>query len=242
MHIDLKGRDPDAGITRVPYDKGSLFLRHLEDTFGRDRFDRFLRGYFTHFAFQSITTADFINYLKANLLDKYPGLVSLVSIEDWIHGSAIPLDAPQPKSDAFKRVESQADQWLQDEIPASKLETPSWTIHEWLHFLRRLPQRLDREKMQELDDSFHLTQSENAEIAHQWLLTAIRNQYEQAYPRLREFLTSTGRRKLITPLYQELVKTPEGKKHALEIYSQARPTYHPIAVSAIDKILQWDSK
>jgi leukotriene-A4 hydrolase len=242
MHIDLKGRDPDTGITRVPYDKGALFLRHLEETFGRDRFDRFLRGYFTHFAFQSITTEDFINYLKENLLDKNPGLASLVSIEEWIYGTAIPLNAPQPKSDAFKKVESQADQWLQGTIPASKIKTTSWSTHEWLHFLRYLPQRLDKDKMKELDEAFGLTRSNNAEIVDQWLLIAIRNQYKQAYPRLQEFLTSTGRRKLITPLYQELVKTTEGKKNAIAIYSQARPTYHPVAVAAIDKILQRNNK
>ena len=105
MHIDLKGRDPDAGITRVPYDKGSLF-RHLEETFGRDRFDRFVCGYFSHFAFQSITTADFIAYTKTHLLDKYPELASIVPIEEWIYGPAIPLNAPQPKSDAFKTVKA----------------------------------------------------------------------------------------------------------------------------------------
>ncbi|MBC8030664.1 MAG: M1 family metallopeptidase [Pyrinomonadaceae bacterium] len=242
MHIDLKGRDPDEGITRIPYDKGALFLRYLEETFGRDLFDRFLRDYFTHFAFQSITTADFINYLKENLLGKNPGLASLESVLEWIYGSGIPLNAPQPKSDAFKRVEVQADQWLQGTTPASKLETASWTTHEWLHFLRCLPQPLDVEKMLELDEAFHLTQSDNAEIAHQWLLMAIRNNYRQAYPRVEEFLLSTGRRKLISPLYQELVKTPEGKRKGIAIYSQARPTYHPVAVTTIDNILDWNGK
>ncbi len=60
LHVDLTGRDPDDGFTEVPYEKGALFLRQLELAFGRDRFDKFLRGYFDHFAFQSITTADFV--------------------------------------------------------------------------------------------------------------------------------------------------------------------------------------
>jgi leukotriene-A4 hydrolase len=242
MHIDLKGRDPEAGITRVPYDKGALFLRHLEETFGRDRFDRFLRDYFSHFAFQSITTADFVNYLRENLLNKHPELASKVPVDEWVYGPRIPLNAPEPKSDAFKKVDNQARQWLQGEIPPAKIETPSWTTHEWLHFLRELPEQLDREKIKELDESFHLTQSGNAEIALLWLLIAIRNQYEPAYARLQEFLNSTGRRKLITPLYKELIKTPEGKKMASLIYSQARPTYHPIAVATIDNVLGRGSK
>src|SRR5256885_6379862 len=50
LHIDLKDRDPEDGLTDVPYEKGALFLKHLEVTFGRARFDAFLRGYFDHFA------------------------------------------------------------------------------------------------------------------------------------------------------------------------------------------------
>lgn len=240
MHIDLKGRDPDAGINRVPYDKGALFLRHLEETFGRARFDQFLGGYFKHFAFQSITTADFIAYLRRNLLDKEPQLAVLVPVDEWIYQAGIPSSAPQPKCDAFELVERQAEQWLRGEIPASKIQAASWTTHEWLHFLRYLPEELDINKIDKLDQVFHLTRSGNPEIMHQWLLIAIRNRYELAYPRLKEFLTSTGRRKLIGPLYQELVKTPEGNELAKTIYGQARPTYHPVAVVTIDKIVKWN--
>jgi len=93
--------------------------------------------------------------------------------------------------------------------------------------------------MGELDQAFHLTRSGNSEIAFQWLLMSIRNAYEPAYSRLEEFLLSVGRRKFIRPLYQELVKTPEGKTRALEIYRRARPTYHPIAVASIDEVLKW---
>ena len=36
----LSGRDPDEGATRLPYEKGALFLRSLEELFGRARFER----------------------------------------------------------------------------------------------------------------------------------------------------------------------------------------------------------
>src|SRR5436853_538907 len=67
LHVDLKGRDPDEGMTRVPYEKGALFLKRLEDLVGRDKFDAFLKGYFDHFAFKSLTTDDFKRYLRAEL-------------------------------------------------------------------------------------------------------------------------------------------------------------------------------
>ncbi|HWP44312.1 MAG TPA: M1 family metallopeptidase [Blastocatellia bacterium] len=238
LHVDLKGRDPDEGFTQVPYEKGALFLRHLEETFGRERFDRFLRAYFDHFAFQSITTADFLDYLKKNLLDKHPQLAAKVPVEEWVFKPGIPSSAPRPQSGAFAKVERQADAWLKGELAASKIETRGWTTHEWLHFLRYLPDPLERARMEQLDKTFRLTSTGNAEIAHQWLLMAIRSRYEAAYPRLEEYLTSIGRRKLIKPLYEELVKTPEGKERARAIYQKARPAYHPIAVATVDEIVK----
>ncbi len=238
LHVDLNGRDPDKGFTGVPYEKGYLFLRSLEETFGRERFDSFIRGYFNHFSFQSITTADFVSYLKENLLDKYPQLAARVPVEEWIYKAGLPTSAPQPKSDAFARVKNQAQFWMQDKITLAQISTARWSTQEWLHFLQSLPDELGDARMKKLDEAFRLTQSGNSEIVFQWLLMAIRNRYEAAYPRLEDFLTSIGRRKFLRPLYEELVKTPEGRTRAEAIYRRARPTYHPIAVTSIDEIVK----
>ena len=252
LHIDLKGRDPDDGSTDIPYEKGALFLRHLEGTFGRVRFDRFLKSYFNHFAFQSITTEQFVAYLKQNLLAKEPALAARVPIDEWINQPGIPASAPQPASPAFARVEEAAKRWLRGELAAAKIPTARWTTQEWLHFLKTVQDEVstrsgsDRvnaaDRMVELDKAFHLTRSGNSEIAFQWLLMSIRNRYEPATQRLEEFLTTIGRRKFIKPLYEELAKTPEGKERALAIYRRARSTYHPIAVTTIDDVLKWSGQ
>ena len=252
LHIDLKGRDPDDGSTDIPYEKGALFLRHLEGTFGRVRFDRFLKSYFNHFAFQSITTEQLVAYLKQNLLAKEPALAARVPIDEWINQPGIPASAPQPASPAFARVEEAAKRWLRGELAAAKIPTTKWTTQEWLHFLKTVQDEVstrsgsDRvnaaDRMVELDKAFHLTRSGNSEIAFQWLLMSIRNRYEPATQRLEEFLTTIGRRKFIKPLYEELAKTPEGKERALAIYRRARSTYHPIAVTTIDDVLKWSGQ
>lgn len=257
LHIDLKGRDPDEGSTDIPYEKGALFLRHLEQTFGRARFDQFLKSYFNHFAFQSITTEQFVAYLKLHLLDKYPALGARVPVDEWIYKPGVPPNAPKPTSPAFARVETQAQSWLRAELPATKLSTTKWTTQEWLHFLKfvqdafaapavpagpsttQLSQTETTRLMAELDRAFHLTRSGNSEIAFQWLLMSIKNRYAPADPRLEDFLMNIGRRKFIKPLYEELAKTPEGRARALTIYRRARPTYHPIAVASIDEVLKW---
>ncbi|NGZ99936.1 hypothetical protein G5V59_05915 [Nocardioides sp. W3-2-3] len=63
--LDLAGRDPDEGPTKIPYEKGSLFLRTIEAAVGRERFDAFLRAYFDRFAFESMDTASFLAHLTS---------------------------------------------------------------------------------------------------------------------------------------------------------------------------------
>ncbi len=242
LHVDLNGRDPDDGFTGVPYEKGALFLRHLEETVGREKFDKFVRGYFDSHAFESITTETFVDYLQKNLIDQNPNLISRADVDQWIEKAGLPANAPQPKSDAFTKVETQAKSWLGGKITAKDIQTQNWTTQEWLHFLGTLPNDLSAAKMTELDKAFNLTNRGNAEIAFQWLLMSIKNDYAPANARLEEFLTTIGRRKFVKPLFDELVKTPEGTRRANEIYAKARAGYHPITQATVDAILKNRSK
>jgi len=244
LHINLTGRNPEEGATEIPYTKGATFLRHLEKAYGRARLDAFLRGYFDHFAFQSIRTSDFVNYLNQHLIASgatESGQPS-VPVDEWIYKPGIPASAPQPFSEVFAKVEKQAQQWLNGQLTDKELETSHWSYHEWQHFLRSLPTSLSQERMIQLDAAFHFSQSGNAEIVQQWLLMAIQNDYSPAYPKLEEFLESVGRRKFLKPLYTELVKTEAGRSRAMSIYRKARSGYHPIAVATIDEILAWNAK
>src|SRR5579871_2917869 len=222
LHIELTGRDPDDGCTLVPYEKGALLLRTIEREAGRARFDQFLRSYFEHFAFQSITTADFLDYLRRELHTN-------VALDEWIFRPGIPPGAAEPESDVFHRVEAEANRWRQ----GREIDTSAWSTQPWLHFLRTLA----NPDMERLDREFHLNDSGNSEILHQWLLMAVRAEYRPALPRLEQFLASVGRRKFLKPLYTELMKTPEGRERARRIYAAARSGYHPIAQATLDAIV-----
>jgi hypothetical protein len=237
LHIDLKGRDPDEGLTDVPYEKGALFLKHLEVAFGRARFDRFLKGYFDHFAFRSITTAEFVAYLQEQLLKGDPRRAAQVPVREWLYRPGLPGTAPTFRAEALEKVERQAKAWAQGKT-AKNLRTEDWSTQEWLHFLSVLPGKLTAARLKELDAALGLTRRTNAEVLFQWLLLAVRHRYEPAYPRLEEFLTAQGRRKFLKPLYEELARTPEGREQARRIYARARPTYHPIAVATVDALLK----
>jgi aminopeptidase N len=238
LHIDLDGRDPDEGMNQVPYEKGALFLRTLEQTFGRARFDAFLRSYFDEHVFQSITTADFEAFLKERLFRADPHSAESIDLTAWLQKPGLPKVFAEPKSERLVAIDQAAKKWEQGHLATAELGAADWSTHEWLRFLQALPERLPVERMTELDQKFQLTTRGNSEIAHQWLLAAIKSDYAPADGRLESYLTSIGRRKLVLPLYRALAATPAGRKRAEAIYARARPSYHPITVDSVDRLFK----
>lgn len=236
LHIDLKGRDPDDGTTNVPYGKGCLFVRLLEQTFGRPTVDEYLKKYFDHFSFQSITTKTMLDYLKTELLDKHPQEAAKIDIQKWVYQPGLPESAPHATSPKLEEVAKDAKAFAAGSLPARDIKTAKWSTQEWLEFLEGMPP-VDAKKLGELDAAFHLTQTGNSEVLDQWLEMAIKADYAPAYPRVESFLKEVGRQKFIRPLYNALMKTPAGQARAKAIYKQARPGYHPIAQTAVDKIV-----
>jgi hypothetical protein len=143
----------------------------------------------------------------------------------------------EPRSDAFVKVDAAKESWLRGELNAKQLPTGQWTAQQWLHFLDNLPRDIPARRLGELDAAFQLTTAPNKMIAHSWLMNAIRAGYEPAYPRLEEFLTSIGRRKLVKDLFEELAKSPAGKQRAQAIYAKARPLYQVPLAEQLDKLL-----
>lgn len=236
LAIDLTGRDPDDVFSNIPYEKGALFIRELEQQVGRANFDKFLMAYFAHFEFKSIDTETFVEYIKAHLVTPYD--LDLNRILQWIHKPGLPDNHPVPTSDAFNRVDAASLQWQQGELKAKQLPVSSWTVHQWLHFLNNLPQQLSLTQLDELDQAFSLTQSKNNEIAHSWLMIAVRHQYHPAYPRLENYLMTIGRNKLVKPLYRELATTKDGKAFGQRVFEQAKAGYHPLTVKANEGYFQ----
>ena len=236
LHVDLTGRDPDAGATIVPYEKGAAFLRMVEQHVGRPRFDPWLRGYFQRHAFTSLTTDQFLADFREYLLQDDAGLEARMRVDEWLEKPGLPSNAPAPRSAAFDRVDEAARQFAGGAAPGT-LETSEWTTQQWQRFLSSLPASLTSAQMGALDAAFHLTGSGNSEILFTWLRLAIPRHYEPAVPALEQFLTSQGRRKFLTPLYKDLLASRWGKEEAKRIYLKARPLYHSVATATLDPIV-----
>ena len=236
LHIDLTGRNPDDGVTSIAYDKGAAFVRMLEATVGRQRFDPWLRGYFDRHAFTSLTTAEFLEDLRVYLIAGDAALEQKLQLDAWLEKPGLPANATEPTSDAFTAVERQVKRFTTG-TPAAGLQTNAWTTQEWQHFLGSLPATLSEGQLVDLDRAFAFSKSGNSEVLFAWLRIAIRHRYELAMPALERFLTSQGRRKFLKPLYEDLMATKWGTSEAKRIYTVARPTYHAVSTTTLDPIV-----
>lgn len=232
---DLKGKDADEGLSDIPYEKGALLLWLIEQNVGREKWDAFLKQYFSEHAFQTITTEKFLTYLNKNLLKGDSALIKKLNIEAWVYGPGIPSNAPRAEMERFEKVNVERAKFLKDNN-AKNLVTKNWSTHEWLHFLRKMPKPLLTKQMQSLDEAFHFTLAKNSEIADLWFIMSIAANYEVAFPQMDKFLSVTGRQKFILPLYEEMMNNKK-EDLAKSIYQKYRANYHPLAQSKLDKLL-----
>ena len=234
LKLDLKGKNPDDGMNSIAYDKGYLFLRTLEETVGREKFDVFLKDYFKTHAFSTITTEQFLNYLNTNLLE--PNKVTF-NTEEWVYKPGIPSNQASITSDKFANAEKALHQFLgNDTIEASI--TKDWTTLEWVHFIRNFPKTMTQNDMSRLDEAFDLSNATNSHIAMVWFEQAINFDYHgnNVDQNIEDFLIRVGRRWYVNTLFKAFEKNGKTKE-ALAIYKKSRANYHSVTANTIDELL-----
>jgi aminopeptidase N len=234
LKLDLTGRNPDDGMTSIAYDKGFLFLKTLEETVGREKFDVFLKNYFQENAFTTITTERFIDYLNENLLEKNN---IIFNTEEWVYGPGVPSNEFVIKSDKFENV-SKVIKNIIESNTVDPLVSKDWTTQEWVYFIRNFPSDITPTQMSLIDNAFDLTNSRNSHKAMVWYEQAVNHNYREnnVDQKIEEFLTKVGRRWYVETIFKAYKKT--GKiDEGITIYKKARPNYHSVTVNTIDKLL-----
>ncbi|PCJ80510.1 MAG: aminopeptidase [Bacteroidetes bacterium] len=235
LRLHLQGRNPDDGMTAIAYDKGYLFLRMIEETVGRSKFDSFISKYFSKHAFTVMDTDNFIEYLENNLLQDST-LRKQVNLTAWIDGAGLPDNCPVIKSKRITAVDEAVEKWAKGDINTNSLGWEKWLYQERYRFLKNIPSSVSLEQLEELNSTFNILNTGNNEVLFAWLEQAIKKNHTASYPRLEEFLVNVGRRKFLTPLYKAMLDTDQ-KEMALHIYSLARPNYHSVATGTMDELL-----
>ena len=179
-------------------------------------------------AFQSVTTEQFRDYLLEALRTLAPGKVDAAQVDEWLYQPGLPAFAVLRSSDVFTRIDAQRGR------------------------LARRPPRAGRPAGQRLD-AVPVAAFSRRHAGRTWRASGPRNSSGSsrstapAMPRsssagcgsrsapatrppttrLAQYLISIGRRKLIRPLYEELMKTPDGRAFARRVYARGAPRLSP---------------
>ncbi|WP_460219299.1 M1 family metallopeptidase [Psychroserpens sp. MEBiC05023] len=234
LKLDLSGKNPDDGMNSIAYDKGYLFLRTLEETVGREKFDAFLKSYFKTNAFSTVTTEDFISYLNSNLLE--PNGVDF-NTEAWIYEAGLPENQAIIVSDKFDNAKQTLSDFIQNKsVDVSK--TKNWTTQEWVYFIRNFPETITIEDLARFDAAFDFTNSGNSHIAMVWYEQAINHDYHgnNVDQKIEDFLIRVGRRWYVNTLFKAFERNDKVDE-ALAIYKKSRANYHSVTANTIDALL-----
>ncbi|MBP9132508.1 MAG: M1 family metallopeptidase [Saprospiraceae bacterium] len=230
LKLDLKGLNPDDGMTDVPYEKGYLFVVLLERTFGRDKIDAFLKKYFEVYKFKTITTEEFEDYIKSQL-DTIQ--LDAIHLHEWLYNAGLPDNAPGFESKLFDSVEKEKENLLNGK---STIQYKDWDFNQWLYFINSIRNKATLEQLNSLNKRYHFLESNNSEILAGWLTNNIIVGNKVVNSRLEGFLCKVGRRKFLTPLYKALLQSGQ-KDEALKIYRNCRSSYHSVSQSTLDELL-----
>ena len=237
LKVDFTNRDPDDGVTAIPYEKGYFFLKTIENAVGREKFDAFINHYFSANAFTSITTDKFLDILNSQVIKDDEVLKKKINSYAWVYQPGLPKDFIAPLSSTFAKIDAEQKLW-RTQKSVTGLSKKLVSTDEKLYFIRTLPSDIHIPEMELIDQEFNFTTSGNAEIESEWFTLSAQKGYKAAYGNMQNFLISVGRRKFILPIYKALIKSAEGKKLAKEIYKQARPNYHSVAYNTVDELLK----
>ncbi len=219
----------------ITYDKGHFFMRTVERTVGRERFDAWLRNWFDGHAFQPATSELIYEDMLANLVTS-PAEAEALKLREWIFEPGLPSNVARPDPAAFAEVDAAVSAYTASgAIPTAY---SGWTAAEQMRFLDNIPKQRNAEQLAALDNALDLSESGNNEILFLWLELALMNRYQPAVPHAEEFLAEVGRAKFVRPLFQVLWEEGEwGQPIARRIYAKTRDSYHAVTRAGVDRIV-----
>lgn len=227
LRTELTGVDPDLAFSVVPYEKGYLLLRALEEALGRPRWDAFLKRYMAEYRFRALTTEDFLGFIEREL----PGAVASVHADAYLSQPGVPSSAPTPRSERLEAVLA-----LGSSLPAQEVGR-AFSPLEWKLYLDAMPRPTPLALCDELERRFELSESRNAEILAAWLLLALESGKLSVLPRVEAFLAEVGRMKFLRPLYGALARRADTAPSARTLFERCREGYHPIARQVVERIV-----
>ncbi|XP_045312453.1 aminopeptidase B [Leopardus geoffroyi] len=244
------GVDPDDTYNETPYEKGFCFVSYLAHLVGdQDEFDNFLKAYVNEFKFQSILADDFLEFyleyfpeLKKKRVDSIPGF----EFDLWLNTPGWPPYLPDlsPGDSLMKPAEELAQLWVTKELDMKAIEAvaiSTWKTYQLVYFLDKILQKspLPPGNVKKLGETYpKISNSQNAELRLRWGQIVIKNDHQEDFWKVKEFLQSQGKQKYTLPLYHAMMGGSEvAQTLAKETFKATAPQLHSNVVNYVQQIV-----
>ena len=229
------GVDPDEAFSRVPYEKGSLFLYFLECEIVKSPklMSEWLHQYLADFAYKTVETSDFRDHFIAFFSaekHKAAGIdVAQIDWAHWLHGEGLPGWEPRVLDDAYLTgCRNLAEAWLARPAAAPAADVGGWKAAQLMVFLDTLIESVEEGASGALDlgqmeAAYGFNATRNVEVSCRWLLLNIKLRNEACFPVLDAFLGTHGRGSYVKPLFLGLRKWQPEK--AKELFGKHKDFY-----------------
>uniref|UniRef100_A0A672QWC6 Leukotriene A-4 hydrolase n=1 Tax=Sinocyclocheilus grahami TaxID=75366 RepID=A0A672QWC6_SINGR len=201
--------DTDEAFSSVPYEKGFALLYHLEELLGGPEvFMGFVKSYIQLFAYGSVTTEEWKNYLFTYFKDKvrtnalFPGFCPKKKNANGMSEVVLKCFCLFPLHTAL----------YQEPLPLSHVK-----------------------KMQEV---YQLNGVKNAEVRFRWLRICVKAHWEEAVPLALKMATEQGRMKFTRPLFKEVYNFSKYSDEAVKTFKENRGALHPVTAMLVVKDLK----
>ncbi|CAL8242299.1 unnamed protein product [Merluccius merluccius] len=239
--------DPDDAFSSVPYEKGFALLYHLEELLGGPEvFMGFIKSYIQLFAYSSITTDEWKDYLFTYFQDKVD-ILNKVDWTAWMNTPGMPPVKPQYDTTMADACIALCDKWTKagegdlGVFTAADLKTLS--SHQVIEFLSLVLQEkpLPLSYVKRMQEVYDFNSSTNSEIRARWLRLCVKSRWEEAVPRALQMATEQGRMKYTRPLFREVYNFEKYREEAVRMFKTNRDTMHPVMVGLLSKDLKVDA-
>lgn len=255
--LNLKNRNPDEGMTSIAYVKGAYFLKTLEHKVGRKKMDAFLKDYFSAFQYKSINTKNFVKYLNEKLL--LPNYIDF-NLNEWIYEHDLPSNCFTERSFLLQQMNGLADatnkgvdvfgpkqkfKWVEKKKRRRKIKKKVWyteqlnpkiyNTQQWIMYLRKLNPTLTKRELNRIE-RYNQFSKANSELQFEWFMLNLKCNNWSVAPKIEKFLSLTGRRKYVEPLFTWILKDKNHFEWAKRVFNTTMNNYHSVTQQSINAL------
>ncbi|XP_077356437.1 leukotriene A-4 hydrolase [Festucalex cinctus] len=240
----LQDVDPDDAFSSVPYEKGFALLYHLEELLGGPEvFMGFVKSYIQMFAYRSVTTDQWKDFLFTYFKDKVD-VLNKVDWNAWMFTPGMPPVKPLYDTTLADACIALCNRWVQakdqDLSGFSRLDVDKLSSHQLIEFLSLLLQEeaLPLSHVKKMQEVYDLNACMNSEVRFRWLRLCVRSHWEEAVPMAFQMATEQGRMKFTRPLFREVFNFEKHREEAVQMFLAHRGAMHPVTAGLVAKDLK----